>query len=60
MLDRLSIKLLLPQGIVGIIAVLLVYLFAGEMSAFGLCSTLLAILAAQLIGSFFVFTTNIR
>ncbi len=52
MLDRLSIKLLLPQGIVGIIAVLLVYLFAGEMSAFGLCSTLLAILAAQLIGSF--------
>lgn len=52
MLNRLSIKLLLPQVAVGVIALLLVFLFAGEMSSGGVSGLVLAIVAVQLIASF--------
>ena len=51
MFNRLSTKLLLPQIIVGIIALLLVFLFAGDMSSGGVSGLVLAIVAVQLIAS---------
>jgi len=52
MFNRLSTKLLLPQIIVGVISLLLVFLFAGDMSSGGVSGLVLAIIAAQLVGSF--------
>jgi len=52
MFNRLSIKLLLPQIVVGIIALLLVFLFAGEMTSGGVSGLVFAIVAVQLVASF--------
>jgi len=52
MFNRLSIKLLLPQIVVGIIALLLVFLFAGEMTSGGVSGLVFAIVVVQLIASF--------
>jgi methyl-accepting chemotaxis protein len=52
MFNRLSIKLLLPQGLVGIIALLLVTVFTEEMSSAGVSGLLLVIIGLQLVASF--------
>jgi len=52
MLNRLHIKLLLPMLSVGVLAILFISLFAGEMSKSGVIVLLVLVVVAQLAASF--------
>jgi methyl-accepting chemotaxis protein len=53
MLNRLSIKLLLPSFITGILTILLVLIFADTMSKTSMVLSLIVMILAQLIAGFF-------
>jgi methyl-accepting chemotaxis protein len=53
MLNRLSIKLLLPSFIIGILAILLVVIFVDAMSKTSMVLSLIAMVLTQLIAGFF-------
>ncbi|GAA5138794.1 methyl-accepting chemotaxis protein [Thalassotalea piscium] len=57
MLNRLSIKLLLPTLVVGVLATVTVLLFASEMSKLGVVFLLFGTIVGQLVVSF-IFTTQ--
>lgn len=52
MLNRLSVKLLLPQLVASLIAILLIMLFAESLTAMSVVFVLLAVVAVQAIASF--------
>ncbi len=52
MLNRLSVKLLLPQLVVGIISLLLLFIFASDISQTGIIFTVLIMVAVQVAVSF--------
>jgi len=51
---RLSVKLLIPTAVVGLLSILLVMLFAGDLSKSAVIGILSVLVVLQLIGGFFV------
>ena len=56
MLNRLSVKLLLPQIVASLIAILLIMIFAESLTALAVVFVLLAVVAVQAIASFIMNT----
>ena len=56
MLNRLSVKLLLPQIVASLIAILLIMIFAESLTAMAVVFVLLAVVAVQAIASFIMNT----
>jgi len=52
MSTRLSVKLLIPTAVVGFLSIVLVMLFAGDLSKLAVVGILTALVAVQLIGGF--------